>query len=58
MNAVIAIALLAGVAAGGIVWFGWAFAQNAVAVQQAKKAPVQAGTPKEPSANKESTSRS
>lgn len=58
MNVVVVIALLAGVAAGGIVWFGWAFAQNAMAARLSKKTPVQTETSKEPPAQKERHSHS
>lgn len=50
MNAMIAIALLAGAAAGGIVWFGWAFARNAAAARRRNPAPAKAETAKEPPA--------
>ncbi|MCX5759064.1 MAG: hypothetical protein NTU83_11260 [Candidatus Hydrogenedentes bacterium] len=47
MKAIAAIALLTGAAVGGIVWFGWALAQNALAAVRKKPPPAEAELPKD-----------
>lgn len=40
MKTILAIALLAGAASGGIVWFGWAFVRNALSARRRASNPA------------------
>lgn len=50
MVAIIAISLVLGVAAGGMVWFGWDLVQNMIPLLHLPKAPSAVKPPEPPSA--------